>query len=97
VGECSFWYRPTRVVPDQRPLNGRCCILKLNIGYRCVAITFANSQKLITLIGILDSTIIIILLKDQYMKFLILISRSLILQAENARDRDEVCLCVGAY
>ena len=24
-GECSFWYRPTRVVPDQRPLNGRCC------------------------------------------------------------------------
>jgi len=19
------WYRPTRVVPDQRPLNGRCC------------------------------------------------------------------------
>jgi len=25
VGEISFWYRPTRVVPDQRPLNGRCC------------------------------------------------------------------------
>jgi len=25
VGECSFWYRPTRVVRDQRPLNGRCC------------------------------------------------------------------------
>jgi len=23
VGEISFWYRPTRVVPDQRPLNGR--------------------------------------------------------------------------
>jgi len=23
-GESSFWYRPTRVVPDQRPLNGRC-------------------------------------------------------------------------
>ena len=23
VGESSFWYRPTRVVPDQRPLNGR--------------------------------------------------------------------------
>jgi len=21
-GESSFWYRPTRVVPDQRPLNG---------------------------------------------------------------------------
>jgi len=27
VGECSFWYRPTRVVPDQRPLNSRCCCL----------------------------------------------------------------------
>ena len=25
MGECSFWYRPTRVVPDQRPLNGRRC------------------------------------------------------------------------
>ena len=25
VGESSFWYRRTRVVPDQRPLNGRCC------------------------------------------------------------------------
>ena len=25
MGECSFRYRPTRVVPDQRPLNGRCC------------------------------------------------------------------------
>jgi len=22
---CQKWYRPTRVVPDQRPLNGRCC------------------------------------------------------------------------
>ena len=25
MGECFLWYRPTRVVPDQRPLNGRCC------------------------------------------------------------------------
>ena len=25
MGECFFWYRPTRVVPDQRPLNSRCC------------------------------------------------------------------------
>ena len=25
MGECFFWYWPTRVVPDQRPLNGRCC------------------------------------------------------------------------
>ena len=25
MGECFFWYRPTRVVPDKRPLNGCCC------------------------------------------------------------------------
>ena len=25
MGECFLWYRPTWVVPDQRPLNGRCC------------------------------------------------------------------------
>jgi len=27
VGECFFWYRPTRVVPDKRPLNGCVCVL----------------------------------------------------------------------
>ena len=28
MGECFFWYQPTRVVPDQRPLNGcmRVCV-----------------------------------------------------------------------
>jgi len=28
VSECFFWYRPTRVVPDQRPINGcvRVCV-----------------------------------------------------------------------
>ena len=26
VSECFFWYRPTRVVPDQRPLNGYVCV-----------------------------------------------------------------------
>ena len=30
MGEISFWYRPTRVVPDQRPLNGRCCCNSIN-------------------------------------------------------------------
>jgi len=30
-GESSFWYRPTRVVPDQRPLNGRCCVVVTSI------------------------------------------------------------------
>ena len=33
VGECFFWYWPTRVVPDKRPLNGCVCVWnkKLNI------------------------------------------------------------------
>ena len=25
AGECFFWYQPTRVIPDKRPLNGCCC------------------------------------------------------------------------
>jgi len=27
VGECFFWYRPTRVVPDKGPLNGCVCVI----------------------------------------------------------------------
>jgi len=27
MGECFFWYWPTRAVPDQRPLNGCVCVL----------------------------------------------------------------------
>ena len=30
VGQCFFWYRSTRVVPDQRPLNGCVCLMKCN-------------------------------------------------------------------
>jgi len=32
VGECFFWYRPTRVVPDQGPLNGcvRVCVCEID-------------------------------------------------------------------
>jgi len=26
-----FWYRPTRVVPDQRPLNGCVCVFGLSM------------------------------------------------------------------
>jgi len=26
VGECFFWYRPTQVIPDKRPLNGCVCV-----------------------------------------------------------------------
>jgi len=35
VGECFFWYRPTRVVPDQRPLNGCVCVLYLFMTHCC--------------------------------------------------------------
>ena len=26
MGECFFWCRPTRVVPDKGPLNGGVCV-----------------------------------------------------------------------
>ena len=32
VGECFFWYRPTRVVPDKRPLNGCVRVCELYTG-----------------------------------------------------------------
>jgi len=31
VSWCFFWYRPTRVVPDQRPLNGCVCVYRVNM------------------------------------------------------------------
>jgi len=36
VGECFFWYRPTRVVPDQRPLNGCVCVCLLQLWMRFI-------------------------------------------------------------
>jgi len=53
VGESSFWYRPTRVVPDQRPLNGRCCCFieevtnYLDLGYP-VYVIYLDFQKHLT-------------------------------------------------
>ena len=41
MGECFFWYRPTRVVPDQRPLNGRCCC--------CCSCTFIHRRAAVSL------------------------------------------------
>ena len=52
VGECFFWYRPTRVVPDQRPLNGRCCCcccLIFALTWRCLVDNFVCSR--ITIVG----------------------------------------------
>jgi len=38
--ECFFWYRPTRVVPEQRPLNGACCSVGTGGNYkRCSVCT----------------------------------------------------------
>ena len=40
MGECFFWYRPTRVVPDQRPLNGRCCCCQPQSNYSTSVVLF---------------------------------------------------------
>jgi len=45
VGEYFFWYRPTRVVPDQRPLNGRCCCCCGCCGFIQVCISSVFSLK----------------------------------------------------
>ena len=37
MGECLFWYRPTRVVPDQRPLNGRSVTVIAGLSGRLVS------------------------------------------------------------
>ena len=33
MGESFFWYRPTRVVPDKRPLNGCVCVCVCVVGH----------------------------------------------------------------
>ena len=43
MGECFFWYRPTWVVPDQRPLNGRCCCCCLSV-FSCTVLFVSISQ-----------------------------------------------------
>ena len=45
MGEISFWYRPTRVVPDQRPLNGRCMIWQR--GYYLHSVVVFSYRRLI--------------------------------------------------
>ena len=54
MGESSFWYRPTRVVPDQRPLNGRCCCC-----CNCVVFTFIISSDLTALVVLFPIQILI--------------------------------------
>ena len=38
MGECFFWYRPTRVVPDKRPLNGCVCVCVCVRACACVCV-----------------------------------------------------------
>jgi len=45
VGECFFWYRPTRVVPDQRPLNGRCCCCCRSNGCKDMATSLGSLTR----------------------------------------------------
>jgi len=49
VGECSFWYRPTRVVPDQRPLNGRCCCCCYS-GLKSLDLIYKLTHTLLTIL-----------------------------------------------
>ena len=41
MGECFFWYRPTQVVPDQRPLNGCDCRGQMSL-YRKIPLKFIS-------------------------------------------------------
>jgi len=49
VGECFFWYRPTRVVPDQRPLTVvvvvvvPCLLVQFGVIFCLMLFTFAFS------------------------------------------------------
>jgi len=44
VGECFFWYRPTRVVPDKRPLNGCVCVCVCVCVSVCVSVCVRSCQ-----------------------------------------------------
>jgi len=69
-------------------------MLKLNMVYKYAAVLYVNSQNMDDInISSIGAFLIaaIILLQNHCMEFCFLVSRSLILQAENGRDRDEVC------
>jgi len=46
LGECFFWYRPTRVVPDKRPLNGCVCVCLSVCLSVCVCVCLSVSLSL---------------------------------------------------
>jgi len=42
--ECFFWYQPTRVIPEQKPLNGGCCCTTQVGTGRVTLMSFAVSK-----------------------------------------------------
>jgi len=46
MGECFFWYRPTRVVLEKRPLNGcRCCCCSYPTYYTSFITTWCTTYR----------------------------------------------------
>ena len=63
VGECFFWYRPTRVVPDQRPLNGRrCCCCCHNYWYQQLEFWYQQFNTPQVLFSDINNSIILVIL-----------------------------------
>ena len=64
VGECFFWYLPTRVAPDQRPLNGHYCCSK-RVHWNFWHPDYRKSQQptelICVLIIVLESVVFILL------------------------------------
>jgi len=57
VGECFFWYRPTWVVPDQRPLDG--CVCAFQLSQVCFCHLFVNyAMKMLWTVGTRESKVI---------------------------------------
>ena len=55
VSGCFFWYRPTRVVLDQRPLNGCVCVCVCVCVRACVYILYLIDSETDSLVP-LDSS-----------------------------------------
>ena len=54
MGECFFWYRHTRVVPDKRPLDGCVCEQVIKLQLWCKKVTTLIFQSLtLTVIHVL--------------------------------------------
>ena len=76
MGECFFWYRPTQVVPDKRPLNGCVCLCVWDTGYHtvcvcvcvcdCVCVDFAGVFYIESMTGVIRNRVDLAGLVDVY-------------------------------